>query len=345
MPRLRGAWIGFGNIAERGHGPAYQASREIEMLAVMDPSVARQKAARALHPELRVYASVDDLFRREKLDFVDICTPPASHAALALAALEQGCHVLCEKPLCLEPAAYGALAAAQRRSGKIVFTVHNWKYAPIFQKTFSLLREGRIGPVWHAEIFTLRNSHCKGAAQGSSAAQGKSEDWRTDPSISGGGILVDHGWHSFYLLLNLISAEPESVLARMTPAQEEGRTDVLEESAQTLVHFAHAEGYVHLTWRSPLRRNAVIVQGRDGALLLDDDRILLTVRGEKQQEIVFGAALSAGSHHADWFQTLLPDFIEEIRHPSKGGENFREAGACLALMQASYASNRRGCRE
>lgn len=340
LTRLKGAFIGFGNIAEFGHWPTYAQAGDCDIVAVMDPSAARQAAAQALKPSLRCYNTVDDLLRTEKLDFVDICTPPASHAALALQALRQGCHVLCEKPLSLNIPEYEALAQESVRRAKTVFTVHNWKYAPIFQKAFSLIREGRIGSVWHVEIFTLRRTSCKGTAQG---VEGRSEDWRKDPAVAGGGILIDHGWHAFYLLLNLVQATPESVLAKMLSDKE--NPNGLEETVQTLVQFPEANGYIHLTWRSKRRRNQVAAQGQEGTILLDDDRLLLTTHKGEKQEIAFDAALSAGSHHSDWFQTLWPDFVEEMRNPAKRGANFKEAGWCLALTQAAYQSNRLGFKE
>src|SRR4051812_16147358 len=106
--KLKGAILGFGNIAELGHWPTYSNSAEAEIVAVMDPSSKRQKAAKALG--LRVYATPEDLFQKEKLDFVDICTPPSLHAELVLEALENQCHVLCEKPLALKVSDYEALA-------------------------------------------------------------------------------------------------------------------------------------------------------------------------------------------------------------------------------------------
>ncbi len=116
MTKLRGAFIGFGNIAQFGHWPSYAKSSEAEIVAVMDPSAARQEAAKTLKPDLHVYGSADDLFRAEKLDFVDICTPPSSHAELAIKALENNCHVLCEKPLTLKLTDYADLSKADRRN-------------------------------------------------------------------------------------------------------------------------------------------------------------------------------------------------------------------------------------
>jgi predicted dehydrogenase len=343
MTRRQGAFIGFGKIAELGHWPAYAASSEAEIVAVMDPSPHRQAAAKALNPGLRAYGTLEELFHAEKLDFVDICTPPSSHAELALKALEQKCHVLCEKPLTLKSSDYEELSQASARADRAVFTVHNWAFAPIFQKAFALIREGRIGLVWHVEIFTLRDNVCKGAADGSGGSVSAPEDWRKNPAMAGGGILIDHGWHAFYLLLNLVSQEPQKILAKMLKDRE--NPESLEEAVQTLVQFPGADGYIHLTWRAKMRRNHVIVQGQSGTLLIDDDRILLTTHGGARDEIAFETALSAGSHHPDWFKALLPEFIAEIKNPARRGVNFKEAGWCLALTAAAYQSHLLGFQE
>jgi predicted dehydrogenase len=340
VSRLRGAILGFGNIAEFGHWPSYAASPDVEIVAILEPSALRQKAAQARKAGLRAYDSLEALLAAEKPDFVDICTPPASHAPLALQALEAGAHVLCEKPLSLKSTEYAALAEAQARSGKIVFTVHNWKYAPIYQKAFEWLQAGRIGRVWHADLFVLRNSHCKGAA---TSAKRVSQDWRTDRGVAGGGILVDHGWHAFYLLLNLIGQEPQKLLAKtLLPT---GDPRALEEAAQALISFPEADAYLHLTWRAPFRRNTALVQGMNGTLWIDDDRLRVTTRDGRQDEARFDAALSAGSHHADWFQRLLPAFLEELRDPAQRGRNFREAGWCLAMTSAAYESSAHNATE
>ena len=337
MTKLQGAFIGFGNIAELGHWPSYAKSTEAKIVAVMEPSPTRQKAAKALG--LKVYSDLDELFRTEKLDFVDICTPPSSHAELALEALAQKCHVLCEKPLTLKLSDYMDLSKAMAKSGKSVFTVHNWKFAPIFQKAFSLIRDGRIGPVWHVEIFTLRNNVCKGVADGNVGAHrsAPSEDWRKNAAVAGGGILVDHGWHSFYLLLNLMNADPQKILAKMLKDREDPES--LEEAVQTLVQFPEANGYIHLTWRAKMRRNNVIVQGQNGTLLIDDDRLLLTTHDGKREEIKFETALSAGSHHADWFEKLLPEFIAEIKNPSILDDFPGHPRGCVVLVMIRIAES------
>src|SRR4051794_21339557 len=99
--RRRGAIVGFGFIAEKGHAPAYATSDELEIVAVADICGARREAAARALPGARIYESHADLLVTEgrELDFVDITTPPYVHATIARAAMEAGLHVMCEKPL------------------------------------------------------------------------------------------------------------------------------------------------------------------------------------------------------------------------------------------------------
>ena len=99
---LRGAIIGLGNVAVRGHVPAYLSGRtgaRAAIAAVMDVAEENRAQARKLLPGAAVYASIDELLAHEKLDFADICTPPHTHSAIIGACASRGVHVLCEKPL------------------------------------------------------------------------------------------------------------------------------------------------------------------------------------------------------------------------------------------------------
>src|SRR5579883_1716733 len=102
---LKGALIGFGFIAEKGHVPAYLngglgGSNAFEIVAVADVCAARRDRVRTVLPHARVYSDTKTLLAAEKqLDFVDIATPPCDHAAIAHAAFEHGLHVFCEKPI------------------------------------------------------------------------------------------------------------------------------------------------------------------------------------------------------------------------------------------------------
>jgi len=336
MTALNGAVVGFGNIAARGHWPALAAAAAVRIVAVVDAAPERRAAAAALAPGLRCYATLAELAREQSLDFVDICTPPDSHVALAAESLARGWHVLCEKPLTLDPAAFERLARAAREAGRVLYTVHNWKVAPIFTAALQVLRAGTLGAVRHVDHVVWRNQPCKGVGSGATAGACAAEDWRRDPAQAGGGILVDHGWHAFYLIMSLVGELPQRISAQLT--RPDALPGELEETVSAAIAFAGAEAGLHLTWRAATRRNTVFVLADRGALVIDDDRLVVLPRDGAPATTPFAAALSAGSHHEDWFADVLSGFLAEIRDPRLRGTNLREAGWCAALTAAAYRS-------
>src|SRR5229473_2737383 len=90
---LRGAVIGFGNVAIHGHLPGWLGRPDVRIVAAADARPGQRTECQRLLPEARWYDSPDELLEREPLDFVDICTPPSSHAPLTVRALDRGLHV------------------------------------------------------------------------------------------------------------------------------------------------------------------------------------------------------------------------------------------------------------
>jgi len=204
---LRGAIIGFGEVARNGHRPAYAESGEVKIVAVVDRTDERRQAARESLPGVATFATMEELAAGAEIDFVDICTPPAWHGEPMLSALAQGWNVLCEKPLLLDMVELEEARSLAREQARVVVPVHNWKYAPIIRHATELLRSGAIGPVREIEIETLRSQDC-------AVADPEHPNWRRDPAISGGGVLMDHGWHAIYLARHWFDEEPTEVRAK-----------------------------------------------------------------------------------------------------------------------------------
>ena len=153
---LKGAFIGFGNVAANGHMPGWRARDDVRIIAATDAAASREQAFLAACPDGRWHETVDDLLSGEKLDFVDICAPPGSHAPLIERALDAGLHVLSEKPLVTRAEDAERVAGAAARSGRVLHTVHNWLCAPVCRKISALVEEGAIGPVRSVRWRTLR---------------------------------------------------------------------------------------------------------------------------------------------------------------------------------------------
>jgi len=327
----KGAIVGFGNVAANGHLPGWRARSDFHIVAVVEPDPERRTIARQALPEARLYGSVADLLQTEPLDFVDIATPPAWHASAIGVAAQHGVHVLCEKPLTTKLDDYRAVASAVRERGVVLHTVHNWKYAEAFQRVQRSLADGYIGRLRSMTFETERN--------GCAVATG--ENWRIRPSIAGGGILVDHGWHVFYLMAALAGERPVRVGAHL---EQRRFTDVeLEDTAHCVVEFPSCRAEVKLTWAAPARRTRWELVGTKGRLVVDDDRLILESDSARSEERL-ATALSAGSHHPDWFAGVIESFRGELNDPAARGTNLAEAELCLLLLTLAYASSAEGAR-
>jgi predicted dehydrogenase len=174
---LKGAFIGFGNVAANGHLPGWRARDDVRIVAATDAAVSRREAFLDACPDGRWYETVDDLLST-KLDFVDICAPPGSHAALIERALEAGLHVLSEKPLVTRVEDAKRMAGAAARAGRVLHTVHNWLKAPICRKVSVLVADGAIRPLADAENAT---GDRRQRGRGYKLARRSGDGWRRHP--------------------------------------------------------------------------------------------------------------------------------------------------------------------
>lgn len=316
----RGAIIGFGAVAANGHLPAYLASREAEIVAVVDRTEERRRAAEKAAPGIATFATIAELAAGAEIDFVDICTPPALHGEPMLDALKRGWNVLCEKPLLLDQAELEKVRALSRETGRAVVPVHNWKYAPIIRRATEALRSGAVGELSEVEIETLRLEDC-------AAVDPANPNWRRNPDIAGGGILMDHGWHAIYLAGHWFGEDPMEVEAELQRATPGG----IEDEARLTLRFPKGVAKIFLTWRASRRRNTIRLRGGRGEIAINDDRLKIG-----DEEVRFESGLSAGSHHADWFEAMLPDALASFRSPEKARESFEEAALCLSVIRRAY---------
>ncbi len=317
---LRGAIIGFGEVARHGHWPAYANSAEAKIIAVVDPTEERRKAARETLSGVKTFATIEELAVGVEIDFADICTPPALHGEPMFSALAQGWNVLCEKPLLLDLGELEKARSLAREAGRAVVPVHNWKYAPIVRRATEMLGAGAIGAVRGVEIETLRVRDC-------AVADPDHPNWRRDPAISGGGVLMDHGWHAIYLAHHWFGEEPLEVRASL---HRPSANEVEDEAALTLI-FPSGQAKIFLTWRAEARRNTMRLIGERGEIAINDDTLKAG-----DETIQFESALSAGSHHADWFAAMLPDVLARFRSPETAQVSFEEAALCLSVIRRAY---------
>jgi len=336
---LKGAMVGFGFIAGKGHHPAYLARKDVEIAAIADVSPARLSAARAVAPGARLYGSWRELLEKETaLDFVDVCTPPDAHAEIALAALQRGAHVLCEKPLTTTTAQAMELVAAARAHRRVVFPAHNYKHAPVVKFALDVIGSGRIGAIRAVTLNTFRTTHAKGVAEWRT-------DWRRDRKTSGGGIAMDHGSHSFYLTFAWLGSLPTHVTAKTLTLDRQWDT---EDNLNAVLTFPTGYAHCFLTWTAGVRKVVYSLQGKDGALVIDDDDWELTtgvLSGKPRVEKGSIASHWMDASHTQWFDSLFDQFKAAMESGDFVGRELREAVACVQIIETCYRSSAEGSRE
>ena len=333
-PVRQGALIGFGFIAEQGHLPAYSARRDFTIAAVADVCAPRRELARRLLPQARIYEDAAALFAGERaLDFVDIATPPRDHASIACAAMQRGLHVLCEKPLAASLHEAELVLAEAQRCKRTFFPIHNYKFAPSMRAVRDIIDSGRIGAVNLVTLDTFRTQHARGVADWL-------PDWRRIRSWAGGGIAMDHGAHTFYLVFDWLGGDPLAITAKMSST---GAYDT-EDNFSCTVTFPTGVAMARLTWNAAVRKVIYTIHGERGAIKLEDDDIEVSVKGQPVERRSIASHWGDASHK-EWFGAVLDRFGSAIDAGEYVGADARDAALCVRVIETAYASSRSGSVE
>lgn len=194
MVKLRAALIGTGNIARQHLRGLRAHAEQVDLVAVLDADPARAAAFAQEHGIPQVHAELDVLLAEARPDLVHICTPPSFHAPLAIACLEGGAHVLCEKPLCASLAELDLIQAAEQRSGRFCATVFQMRYGSSAAHIRQMLQQETVGRPLAAVCNTLwYRSHAYYQVA-----------WRGKWSNELGGPTVGHGIHLMDQMLYLL---------------------------------------------------------------------------------------------------------------------------------------------
>ena len=176
--------IGFGSIGQV-HARICQAVPGVRVKAVATSQPDRAGG-------VPVYSDYRDLVRSPEIDAVIICTPNATHAPVAVAALEAGKHVLIEKPLAENSTAAAQVVAAQQASGKTAMLALNNRFRPEIVAARRHL-QASAGELYYGRCGWFRRRGIPGWGS-----------WFTQKAMAGGGPLIDIGVHMLDLCLDFL---------------------------------------------------------------------------------------------------------------------------------------------
>lgn len=201
--RIRVAVVGTGNIAKSAHIPAYLANAYADVVALVDVNDKQLARVAKKFNVKKTFSSVDDLFENEQIDALSICTPPNSHAEIALKAFQHGVNVLCEKPLATTIDDGKKMVAAAKKYKKFLMVGYHRRFLPNYQRARKNVLSGRLGHVYCVEDHFIEPNPLLGWSK---------SQWFFEPNL--GGVLLDIAPHVFDMLNYIFNAFPVAVSAR-----------------------------------------------------------------------------------------------------------------------------------
>lgn len=340
MDPLRVGLIGSGFIAKQKHLPAWKkAAGTAEVVALCDPNAAQAEALALEYSIPKVYTDFETMLAELNLDAVDICTPPRTHADLAVRALQAGSHALIEKPMAISTAECDRIIAAAQAAGRKICVAHSDLFYPSFLKARELLAKGAIGEFRGMRIFLSTPVDY---------ITSKPDHWAHKLP---GGVIGETGPHVIYMTLafiNPISGVHLDARKQLTQFPWSPFEDYRIELAGE-----HATCSVVLTYATTQWAVQLDLWGSDGHMKFDLETQALVLHGRPDLNPVtlgLSAVKEAGQVLAGMFGTtldyvtgrfentherLMRDFVASIRN---GGptpvppEEGREAVRVMDLM-------------
>ena len=246
-PRL--GFLGVGWIGQN-RMEAIARSGLAEVTMICDAAAEIAARAHAAFPAAGSAACFDDVLAAD-LDGVVIATPSALHAEQAIAALERGMAVFCQKPLGRTTAEVAAVVAAARRAGKLLAVDLSYRFTAAMQSVRDIVRSGELGEIYAGNV-VFHNAY------------GPDKKWFYDPALSGGGCVMDLGVHlvdAALWTLGFPAVAREGVSSRLYAAGKPlpPRPDVVEDYATARIVLATgASVELACSWRLPVGQDCVI---------------------------------------------------------------------------------------
>lgn len=250
--KIRYGMVGGGRGAFIGavHRIAAAMDQQIELVCgafSSDPEKSRASGADLFLPPDRCYGSFEEMIRSEKarpagdrMDFIAIVTPNHVHFPPAKLALENGFHVLSDKPATYDLAEAKALQALVKKSGLLYGLTHNYTGYPLVKQAREMVAAGRLGKLRKVVV-----EYPQGWLATRLEASGqKQASWRTDPKRSGAaGCIGDIGTHAENLAEYVTGLQISELAADLT-AFVKGRK--LDDDGNVLLRFkGGAKGVLH----------------------------------------------------------------------------------------------------
>ncbi len=368
MKKLKMGMIGGGQGSFIGdvHRKAASIDGMIDLVCGAFSSNAERSiaSAKALGiPEKRAYKNFEEMIEKEaampegeRMDFVSIVTPNHMHFPPAKMALENGFHVICDKPMTLTLEEAEELQKIVEETGQIFGLTHTYTGYPMVKQAREMVRKGDLGEIRKVNVHYLQGWMATAVEDGDN----KQASWRVDPKKSGiGGALGDIGTHAENLVEYVTGIEISEIAADLSTF---GKGRVLDDDGNILLRLKNgAKGTMSISQIAAGEENdlSIRVYGTKGSFewhqenpneltvrMLDEPKKIYTPGGNGTYPASAEYTRIPPGHpegYLEAFATLYRSFAKEVNQV-KSGENrsevfdFPTVADGLRGMQFIYAA-------
>ena len=326
---LKWGIIGCGDVAERKGGPALHGVEGSELVAVMRRNAQKAADFARRYGVKRWYTEAEDLINDSEINAVYVATPVCYHHTYTIQAAKAGKHVLCEKPMALNAQQCREMVAVCRENRVKLMIAYYRRTYPIVQKMRQLLEEGAIGEPMLVRI-NLTGYY-------NPAVSNLPGEWRTDPAISGGGVMFDVGSHRLDVMVYLLN-EVDKVAAFSGTLHCGYKVEDSVVISMKLVNGMH--GVANFNWNIKSGSDEFEIYGTEGKILARPlDKGHLELHRGKQVE-AFELPPPKITHWG-----LVENFIRAVNQNKPLICSGEEGMKTNLIMEAAYRSARTGAVE
>lgn len=313
--KLRIGIIGCGQMGE-WHLNAYRYMDSVQLVSFMDTDIEKANhLARKIHAN--AYADYREMFQKENLDAVSICTVPFVHKGITLEALEAGIHVLCEKPLAVSVAEAQEMTEKAKQKNKVLLVAFKFRFFDEVRNAKQLLDKGVLGKILSFRL--MFGGYIDMA-----------NTWFSKKEISGGGVIMDNGPHAFDLVRHLLG-EIEQVEAKVI----QGQAIPVEDTAQVHCQLKDgAWGIIDLSWTLPVPSKTYFeIYGEEGSMALDFDGLSYKYKSWNEWK-----RLPNDVPIKDAFARQMEHFVSTIQGNSPNVTNMNDGLRSQEVIAEAYRS-------
>lgn len=313
---IRIGLVGAGAIAQ-SYVQALQDVERVELVAVADT---RKDSAVAIAELVGCssYASHSDLLAKRICDAVVICTPPSTHPDICIDFLKDGIHVLCEKPLAINVRSAQKMHKIAALSGCVLTMGSKFRYVEDVIKAKSIVESGILG-----EIVLFENAFTGWVDM--------TKRWNSNPTVSGGGVLIDNGTHSIDIMRYFLGPIAEVQVIEGKRLQS---TDV-EDTARIFTRSsAGVMGSVDLSWSLNKELDTYLeIYGSQGTI-----KVGWRESRYRQSSSPDWVTFGKGYDKVQAFGSQISNFCGAIRREEPLLITVEDALASVKVIEAAYQS-------